>query len=305
LGSTGGDALVDLFQNLEGVRKFVFAATPFYFEFDRLARSRQQIDRILRSCHRFEGILLSLNYALKEGEDLQKILVDFDREFAGLISEVLFEATKPPAINMLVRFLEDSERTYDWRYLKAFASGAWPIAESLIEKLKKVAAEKCNNPNLQHNQVWGMTEASPMVTTNPLLRLDKSYTQGIPLPDVELKIIDLETGKELGINQSGEIVIRGPQIMKGYWKRGKENRDAGGTTRRAGSSSEPETSVTSTTRGFLHFQDRVKEVIKYKGYTIAPFELESLLMRHEAVMDVAVVGKPDAEAGEIPKALSY
>ncbi len=54
--------------------------------------------------------------------------------------------------------------------------------------------------------------------------------------------------------------------------------------------------------GFLHFQDRVKEVIKYKGYTIAPFELEALLMKHEAVMDVAVIGKPDEEAGEIPKA---
>ncbi len=208
----------------------------------------------------------------------------------------------PPALNILVTFLENSDRTYDWRYLKVFVTGAWPVAQALIERLKKVAAEKCNNPHLVHNQVWGMTEASPMVTTNPALRLDKSYTQGIPLPDIELKIIDLETGKELGINQSGEIVIRGPNIFKGYWKREEENRECwwydekGRKFFRTGDLGYIDEEV------FLHFQDRVKEVIKYKGYTVAPFELEALLMRHEAVLDVAVIGKPDEEAGEIPKA---
>lgn len=213
-----------------------------------------------------------------------------------------FSWAVPPALNVLVNFLENSDRTYDWRYLKAFASGAWPIAPALIERLKKVVAEKCNNDRLVHNQIWGMTEASPMVTTNPALRLDKSHTQGVPMSDIELKIIDLESGKELGINESGEIVIRGPNIFKGYWKREKENQECWWYDEKGRRFFRTGDIGYIDEEGFLHFQDRVKEVIKYKGYTIAPFELEALLMKHEAVMDVAVIGKPDKEAGEIPKA---
>ena len=213
-----------------------------------------------------------------------------------------FSWAVPPALNVLVNTIENSSKTYDWRYLKAFATGAWPVAPALVEKLLKVAAEKCNNPRLKHNQVWGMTEASPMVTTNPALRLDKSTTQGIPLSDIELKIISLEDGRELGIGESGEIVIRGPNVFKGYWKREKENQECWWYDERGRKFFRTGDIGYIDEEGFLHFQDRVKEVIKYKGYTIAPFELESLLMKHEAVMDVAVIGKPDEEAGEIPKA---
>jgi len=213
-----------------------------------------------------------------------------------------FSWAVPPALNVLLNTIENSSKSYDWRYLKAFATGAWPVAPALVEKLLRVAAEKCNNPRLKHNQIWGMTEASPMVTTNPALRLDKSTTQGIPMSDVELKIISLEDGRELGVGESGEIVIQGPNVFKGYWKREKENQecwwydDKGRKFFRTGDIGYIDE------EGFLHFQDRVKEVIKYKGYTIAPFELEALLMKHDAVMDVAVIGKPDEEAGEIPKA---
>jgi acyl-CoA synthetase (AMP-forming)/AMP-acid ligase II len=185
--------------------------------------------------------------------------------------EGTFSWAVPPAINLLVNYLESVDRTYDWSYMKGFASGAWPIAPVLIERLKKVVAEKCNNDRLIHNQVWGMTEASPMVTTNPILRTDKSHTQGIPLSDVELKIIDLESGKELGINQSGEIVIRGPQIFKGYWKREKENQECWWYDEKGRKFFRTGDIGYIDEEGFLHFQDRVKEVIKYKGYTIAPF----------------------------------
>lgn len=218
----------------------------------------------------------------------------------------MYEATVtwlvPPALNQLVNYLESSEKTYDWKFLRVIATGAWPVAPVLIDKIKKLAAEKCNNQRLQHNQVWGMTEASPMVTTNPLLRLDKSHTQGIPLSDIELKVIDTETGKELNLNESGEIVIRGPNVFKGYWKREKENEECWWYDKNGKKFFRTGDIGYIDDEGFLHFQDRVKEVIKYKGYTIAPFELESLLIKHEAVMDAAVIGKPDPETGEIPKA---
>jgi long-chain acyl-CoA synthetase len=216
-----------------------------------------------------------------------------------------FSWAVPPAFNALVYYLEDPKtRQYNWKNLKAFATGAWPVAPAMIERFKKIVAEKCNNPRVAHNQVWGMTEASPMCTTNPHLRLDKSYTQGIPLPDVELKLIDPETGKEIKEpNITGEAVLRGPNVFKGYWKRPEEDRNAWWIDPKTGlryfrtgdlGYIDPE--------GFFVFQDRLKEVIKYKGYTIAPFELEALLLKHEAVKDVAVIGKPDPEAGEIPKA---
>jgi len=216
-----------------------------------------------------------------------------------------FSWAVPPAFNALVYYLEDPRtRQYDWKSLKVFATGAWPVAPVMIERFKRIVAEKCNNPRVVHNQVWGMTEASPMCTTNPPLRLDKSYTQGVPLPDVELKLINPETGEEITEpNVTGEAVIRGPNVFKGYWKRPEEDQTAWWIDPKTGlryfrtgdlGYIDPE--------GFFTFQDRVKEVIKYKGYTIAPFELEALLLKHEAIKDVAVVGKPDPEAGEIPKA---
>ncbi len=213
-----------------------------------------------------------------------------------------FSWAVPPALNVLVNTIENGDKNYDWGYLKVFATGAWPVAPALVERLLKVAAEKCNNPRLKHNQIWGMTEACPMVTTNPALRLDKSTTQGVPMSDIELKIISLEDGRELGVGESGEIVIRGPNIFKGYWKREKENQECWWYDSKGRKFFRTGDIGYIDDEGFLHFQDRVKEVIKYKGYTIAPFELESLLMKHPAVMDVAVIGKPDEEAGEIPKA---
>ncbi|MEM4711618.1 MAG: AMP-binding protein [Archaeoglobaceae archaeon] len=211
----------------------------------------------------------------------------------------------PPAYALLISYLESKEtRNYDWRFLKCFATGAWPVAKALIDRMRKVAAEKCNNPNLLHNQVWGMTEASPMCTSNPPLRLDKTERQGIPLPDIELKIVDIETGKEIDdINKSGEIVISGPNIFKGYWKRPEEDAKAWWIDPKTGKKFFRTGDIGYIDEeGFLIFQDRIKEVIKYKGYTIAPFELEALLLKHEAVQDVAVIGKPDPDAGEIPKA---
>lgn len=91
-------------------------------------------------------------------------------------------------------------------------------------------------------------------------------------------------------------------MFKGYWKREKENQECWWYDGKGRKFFRTGDIGYIDGEGFLHFQDRVKEVIKYKGYTIAPFELEALLMKHEAVMDVAVIGKPDEEAGEIPKA---
>jgi acyl-CoA synthetase (AMP-forming)/AMP-acid ligase II len=118
------------------------------------------------------------------------------------------------------------------------------------------------------------------------------------VPNTECKIVDVETGVAVGAGQRGELWVRGPQIMKGY-----HNQPAA-------------TQATLDEEGWLHtgdvgyvdegghfyIVDRVKELIKYKGFQVAPAELEAILLTHRAVADAAVIPSPDEEAGEVPKA---
>jgi len=121
---------------------------------------------------------------------------------------------------------------------------------------------------------------------------------GVPAPNTECKIVNLETGETLGHNQEGEVCVRGPQVMKGYLNR-------------------PEaTAATIDSENWLHtgdigyadnaghffIVDRAKELIKYKGFQVPPAELEALLLSHPCVADAAVIPCQDDEAGEIPKA---
>jgi long-chain acyl-CoA synthetase len=147
-------------------------------------------------------------------------------------------------------------------------------------------------------QGYGMTEASPLTHSQPgdpaLVRLD---SVGMPVHNTEQKIVDIETGEhELPPGEDGEIIIRGPQIMQGYWKAPEE-------TARALRNGWLYTGDIGhvDADGYTYIVDRKKEMIKYKGFGIAPAELESLLLEHPAVLDAAVIGVPDDEAGEVPK----
>src|SRR5207253_4977836 len=147
-------------------------------------------------------------------------------------------------------------------------------------------------------QGYGLTEASPLTHSQPgdpsLMRLD---SVGMPVHNTEQKIVDLETGeRELPTGEDGEIIIRGPQVMQGYCKAHEE-------TARALRNGWLYTGDIGhvDTDGYTYIVDRKKEMIKYKGFGIAPAELESLLLEHPAVLDSAVIGVPDDEAGELPK----
>jgi long-chain acyl-CoA synthetase len=149
-------------------------------------------------------------------------------------------------------------------------------------------------------QGYGLTEAGPVTHLNPVhddqfLTID---TGGLPVNDTEQKIVDLETGeRELPVGEVGEIVVRGPQVMLGYWNAPESTaaalRDGWLYTGDIGR---------LDAQGYLTITDRKKEMIKYKGFGIAPAEIEALLFEHPGVADCAVIGKPDPEAGEVPKA---
>jgi len=194
----------------------------------------------------------------------------------------------PPIVLALANAPVDLSRLKTVKYI---FSGAAPLPMDPARKLQE-------KTGITVVQGYGMTEASPLTHSQPgdpaLIRLD---SVGMPVHNTEQKIVDIETGeRELPAGEDGEIIIRGPQIMQGYWKAPEETaralRDGWLYTGDIGH---------VDADGFTYIVDRKKEMIKYKGFGIAPAELESLLMEHPAVMDSAVIGIPDDESGELPK----
>ncbi len=146
-------------------------------------------------------------------------------------------------------------------------------------------------------QGYGLTEAGPATHQTPPDRV-KPESSGALLADTEHRIVDVETGeRDLPPGEIGEIVVRGPQVMKGYWNAPEETaralRDGWLYTGDIGWVDD---------EGYIYIVDRKKEMIKYKSFSVAPAELEAILLEHPDIADCGVVGAPDAEAGEVPKA---
>ena len=121
---------------------------------------------------------------------------------------------------------------------------------------------------------------------------------GPPVPNTECRIVDLVTGEDAPPGEPGELCIRGPQVMKGYL----DNPEATAATIDRDGWVHTGDIAREAEHGSVRIVDRVKELIKYKGYQIAPAELEGLLLTHPAIADAAVIGVPDEAAGEVPKA---
>jgi len=145
---------------------------------------------------------------------------------------------------------------------------------------------------------WGLTEASPGLTFTTLPGDERPQFVGIPRPDTEVRVVDVETGtRTLPPGECGELIGRGPQIMKGYWNKPEMTkealRDGWIYTGDIGYMDED---------GRVYFVDRKKDVIKVSAYQVWPFEVESVLIEHPAIKEVAVIGVPDPYRGEHPKA---
>jgi long-chain acyl-CoA synthetase len=197
----------------------------------------------------------------------------------------------PPVLLALTQFPD--LKKYSFESVRYIMSGAAPLPPEVARRMQELTGI----PVLQG---YGLTEASPLTHVNPvddpdLIRLD---SVGLHVSDQEEKIVDPDDPSiELGPGAVGELIIRGPHVMKGYWKAPEENARAlrGGWLHTGDIARKDED-------GYLYIVDRKKEMIKYKGFGVAPAELEALLHEHPAVADCAVVPMKDAEAGEIPRA---
>lgn len=148
---------------------------------------------------------------------------------------------------------------------------------------------------------YGLTESSPVTHCNPLdksLKTVKIGSIGLPWPETDAKIMDMETGQtELPVGETGELAVKGPQVMKGYWKMPQES---AGVLRNGWLYTGDIGKMDGD--GYFYITDRKKDLIKYKGYSVYPREIEDVIYEHPAVKLCAVIGKPDPVASEIPKA---
>jgi acyl-CoA synthetase (AMP-forming)/AMP-acid ligase II len=243
-------------------------------------------------CYHLYGCHIVMNVALRAGatvvtlphynlEVFLRTMQDYEISVAPAVPPIVLELSRSPLVDR-----------FDLSNLTTVFSGAAPLSV-------EVARACCERLNVRINYGYGMTELSPLShLTYRNAGADKPESTGYCLPNTFCKIVDVETKAELQAGESGEIWVRGPQVMKGYLGHPEAtaeiiDREGWLHTGDIGYADED---------GALYIIDRLKELIKYKGRQVAPAELEALLLSHPAIADGAVIPSPDADAGEIPVA---
>jgi acyl-CoA synthetase (AMP-forming)/AMP-acid ligase II len=238
------------------------------------------------------GLVVVLNMGLHLGSTIV-IMPRFDLEqFLEAIQKyrITLSHIVPPIVLKLAK--DPLIENYDLSSLRMIFSGAAPLGAELTRQC--IDRIKCGI-----RQGYGMTETSPVTHSSPADpdRM-KLGAVGTAAPNTEVKLVDPATGAALGPNQEGEICVRGPQIMKGYLN----NPEATARTVDADNWLHTGDIGYADEEGHFFVVDRVKELIKYKGFQVAPAELEAILLTHPAIADAAVIPQRDDEAGEVPKA---
>jgi acyl-CoA synthetase (AMP-forming)/AMP-acid ligase II len=210
---------------------------------------------------------------------LLKTMQDYRVSFAHLVPPIILALSKSPLVD-----------SYDLSSLHTIFSGAAPLGAEL-------ARECSERLGCAVVQGYGMTESSP-ATHLSTREHNKPGSVGLCVPNMECRLVSVETGEDVGVGERGEVLVRGPQVMKGYLNRAEATAhtvDAEGWLHTGDVAYADED-------GYFFIVDRAKELIKYKAFQVAPAELEAVLLTHPSVADAAVIPSPDAEAGEVPKA---
>ncbi|XAR61566.1 hypothetical protein NMG60_11016022 [Bertholletia excelsa] len=199
----------------------------------------------------------------------------------------------PPILVALVNNADQIKRKYKLESLQSVLSGGAPLSREVTEGF----VEKY--PMVDILQGYGLTESTGIGASTDSLEESRRYgTAGLLSPSMEAKIVDPETGKASPVNRTGELWLKGPTVMKGYFS----NVEATASTLGSDGWLRTGDLCYVDDDGFIFVVDRLKELIKYKGYQVPPAELEALLLTHPEIVDAAVIPFPDKEVGQYPMA---
>jgi len=180
--------------------------------------------------------------------------------------------------------------------VRLFNSGGAPCPIEVMEEFERRTGRPLN-------EGYGLSETSPVTHSTPQLAMRKMGSIGLPFPDTDVKIVDVETGtRELGVGETGELCIHGPQVMAGYWNKPAETADALRTHADGRVWFHTGDIATMDADGYTNIVQRKKDMIIVDGYNVYPSDVEGVLYTHPAVRLAAVIGVPDAYHGEIVKA---
>ena len=231
------------------------------------------------------GLVQGATLVLFTTPDIDQILSAMER----------YQASGFYGVPTLFEYLKEYEKTdrIDWKRLKLLACGADTLHESTIEAWEKRTGAKIF-------EGYGMTETTAVSHSTPLHRHKRGFF-GVPLPNVKAAIIDPDGTGFLPVGEVGEMILSGPNIMQGYWKRPESTKESmieidGEIWLRTGDL------VSMDEEGYFHFFDRKRDLIKYKGYSVFARHVEEVLYQHPQIKAAGVVGVPDPSVGHLIKA---
>ncbi|MGG1879111.1 long-chain fatty acid--CoA ligase [Paenibacillus cisolokensis] len=241
-------------------------------------------------CFHVFGLTVLLNQAVYRASELlmvprfePKMILDLIRKKKA----TLF----PGAPTMYIALINHPQiKDYDLSSINACISGSAGLPVEVQDTFEELTKGRLI-------EGYGLTEAAPVTHANPIWGHRKIGTIGIPLPDTEAKVVNPDTGDEVPVGEPGELIVKGPQVMKGYWKRPEDTFE----TLRGGWLFTGDM-ATMDEEGYFRIIDRKKDMIIASGYNIYPREIEEVLYEHPSVKEAVVVGTKDDYRGETVKA---
>jgi len=220
------------------------------------------------------------------------LLIPNPRDIPSFVKELQkYPFTAITGVNTLFNALINNENfcNLDFNNLKLSVGGGMAVQRTVAEKWKRVT-------NTHLLEGYGLTECSPLVTGNPYTLKDYNGSIGIPVSSTDVRIVD-DLGNPLPLDETGELQVKGPQVMKGYWQRPE-------ATKKAISSDgwlSTGDIVRIDNKGFISIVDRKKDMIIVSGFNVYPNEIEDVVASNEKVLEVAVIGEPNEKTGELIK----
>ncbi|SMF06538.1 long-chain-fatty-acid--CoA ligase [Pseudogulbenkiania subflava] len=220
------------------------------------------------------------------------VLITNPRDIAGFIKEMKnYKVTAITGVNTLFNALLNHPdfKTVDFSTWRLTLGGGMAVQKAVADKWKQVTG-------VTLVEAYGLTETSPAACINPLNLKEYNGSIGLPVSSTEIQVRDAE-GRELPVGEAGELFIRGPQVMKGYWQRPDETAKVIGVD---GFLATGDMAMV-TPGGFVKLVDRKKDMILVSGFNVYPNEIEDVVAMHPGVLEVACIGVPDEKSGEVVK----